>query len=378
MTTFHKIFTIVAVFCCLLFSVTVFAEPRVHLVTVYDDEDKSLVESCKNDIDCVVKLLGDWKNKTVNRLTTSQGTNRLITTIHGLNVGNGDVVFFYYAGHGATNNGKHYLNYGNKIWRSDLRKALQAKNAKLTVLITDCCSNASRVKPLSPEEGVAGWDSVILLNTWKMLFNEHGLLDINSSTPNQSGGEAAFPDKENNNGIFTLAFEDILAGESVDSWKTLVNRCTKRTKELFKENYPDGASLPPPRQDKQKTQTVWVMSLPQQGGGGDVPAEDIGVVSEDPPGAGVQVVAVVQGTTATQLKDASGQIMTLEKGDVIDNINGMPISTLADYDNAIDSAPRNSEITISVRNNGKRVLLRGQLNRSNQAKFGVRVYGKRQ
>ncbi|MDR2755527.1 MAG: caspase family protein, partial [Planctomycetaceae bacterium] len=138
-----------------MFVASVQADPRVHIITVNDDES-GIAASCKNDINTIVNLFDEWDNKTVARLTTSQGKDRLFNTIRNLNVSPSDVVFFYYAGHGAINkqsnqpSEQHYLRFNTKniIWRSELQKALQAKNAELTILITDCCAAIGLVPTL--------------------------------------------------------------------------------------------------------------------------------------------------------------------------------------------------------------------------------------
>ena len=55
-----------------------------------------------------------------------------------------DTLLFYFTGHGAADDRGHYLSLAQgPLYRSDLLRQLQAKGARLTVLLTDCCNTRS-------------------------------------------------------------------------------------------------------------------------------------------------------------------------------------------------------------------------------------------
>lgn len=55
----------------------------------------------------------------------------------------GEALLCYYSGHGGTANGSgHFLDLkAGRLSRDALRKAMEAKKARLMVLLTDCCAN---------------------------------------------------------------------------------------------------------------------------------------------------------------------------------------------------------------------------------------------
>ena len=73
----------------------------------------------------------------------------VLDRLRSMPVGADDTVFFYYSGHGAVlANVDHALTTtGGDILRSEVRSAIQAKNPRLAIILTDCCANVVRRPP---------------------------------------------------------------------------------------------------------------------------------------------------------------------------------------------------------------------------------------
>ncbi len=126
-----------------------------------------------------------------------------------------DTLLFYYSGHGDIRPELgHVLNFANPdgngrriLPRSELLGFIKAKNPRLMVVVTDCCSairkqfiapapQAPGVPFVPPEWAVAGC----------LLLQHRGVVDITASCP----GQAAFPNVTGVGGIFTDSFAGLL------------------------------------------------------------------------------------------------------------------------------------------------------------------------
>lgn len=115
-----------------------------------------------------------------------------------------DTVLLYYSGHGATDPRRgHYIHptNGANVLRSELRNEFTRLNPRLSLLITDCCSNAARLPPFP--SSVFSKDELI---AYDLFLRAQGIVDITAATydPRTGVGESAWCDDDG--GFFTSAF----------------------------------------------------------------------------------------------------------------------------------------------------------------------------
>jgi hypothetical protein len=114
----------------------------------------------------------------------------ILDAVAGLQTQPNDAILVYYAGHGAYDprasldepSGGHILQIpGGDLLRKDLVSALHAKNARLTVLVTDTCNSAffptiDRQRLVIPTMG--GGNRALD----HLLFEHSGFVDVNGSS----------------------------------------------------------------------------------------------------------------------------------------------------------------------------------------------------
>lgn len=188
-------------------------------------------------------------------------------------VGKDDALFFFYAGHGATDPEKgHFfaLQEGNTtpLLRESLRKEMQRSSPGLIVIVTDCCSTRFKLKDLGkgfrpgPADHPMEMDPVL-----RALFFQHrGVVDITAA-----GDNSAFGDDQHG-GLFTRTLGETLKKgyntldknrDGFVSWTEVFERVQTQTQEAFKEYAKDAQG----RGEKvdQKTQKPRAFSLADGG-----------------------------------------------------------------------------------------------------------------
>jgi hypothetical protein len=112
----------------------------------------------------------------------------LLAMIGRLEVGPNDAIVILYSGHGEMQLGNHHVltfRHGY-LTRIRLLEAVNAKRARLAVLLTDCCSAGIPGRAVVPEyepKDMPGGD-VMEWNTVSALFLHHsGLVDITAAEP---------------------------------------------------------------------------------------------------------------------------------------------------------------------------------------------------
>jgi hypothetical protein len=205
---------------------------RVRILLIADTDTTSAgVNGFAKDHAAVKKALQDAFHaaKLDDRYTLDvlQGPDataaRILAYYRELKTGPDEVLVCYYSGHGATDPvDGHFLDLeGGPLKRSELRAAMQARKARLVVLLTDCCADfgtdcirvprgrekekALDVEPLTarprPNPVLSQGDTIRHL-----LFGPTGTVDITASAI----GKQAFSNR-NEGGYFTLAFVALLA-----------------------------------------------------------------------------------------------------------------------------------------------------------------------
>ncbi len=184
------------------------------------------------------------KDRAEIKILTGKDVNAdaILAYYRDLKVGSDDALFFYYAGHGATDPQKgHFLAiqelHARPLLRADLRRAMQEHQPGLVVLMTDCCSTRfklpGKLRRVYEDEGAAGTIQPVLRC---LLYQSRGVVDITAAS-----GDASFGD-DHDGGIFTRAFDrlvrDGIAKSDADrdgfvSWPEFFSRLQSETEGVF-------------------------------------------------------------------------------------------------------------------------------------------------
>jgi len=217
---------------------------KVHALLVIDTLS-GLGDSVKVDGERVDHLMSGRLPKDRAEILVLTGkdvnANAILSYYRGLKVGRDDALFFYYAGHGATDPQKgQFLALQEldtkPLLRSDLRRAMQERQPGLVVIMTDCCSTTftlSKTRRILPDKGTAATIDPLLRC---LLYRSRGVVDITAASGNSSFGD------DHDGGIFTRTFaklvEDGITGSDANkdgfvSWPEFFSQLQKRTQGVF-------------------------------------------------------------------------------------------------------------------------------------------------
>jgi hypothetical protein len=218
---------------------------KVHALLVVDTRS-GLGESVKVDGERIDRLLSNNlpKDRAEIRILTGKDVNAdaILTYYRDLKVGRDDALFFYYAGHGATDPEKgHFLAlqdlHAKPLLRGDLLRAMQSHQPGLVVLMTDCCSNRyklpGKTRRVYADEGTARAIQPVLRC---LLYQSRGTVDITASSGNASYGD------DHDGGIFTRTFDKLVRdgltpsdadGDGFVSWPEFFSRVQAETEGVF-------------------------------------------------------------------------------------------------------------------------------------------------
>ena len=148
----------------------------------------------------------------------------IMTAIRNCPAGPSDTIVFFWHCHGSFNENGHVLwlsdDRGIAMYRSKIRSALLAKNARLTVFMTEACHNYCPA-PYGQAPAAAFPPQKIrpIFNT--LFFNNRGLVDFNTSSPGQTSWNNSLL-----GAYFTHYFCEYVKGhlDSAISWKTLLDK----------------------------------------------------------------------------------------------------------------------------------------------------------
>jgi hypothetical protein len=165
---------------------------------------------------------------------------RILDYYRTLHTGPTEALLFYYAGHGVTQDNRHFLQLQPKpsswLSRDDLRKAMEEKKPGLAIILTDCCSTVIKVPRSMTRQAFTfptQTDPVLRC----LLFRHRGTVDITASTNTPSWGD------DGEGGIFTRSL-DRLSDASLKqlddnhdgfiSWQEFFPRLQKETDSTFR------------------------------------------------------------------------------------------------------------------------------------------------
>lgn len=360
------------------------AADRMHMIVV----QSVTVAGAGSDAMNAMMLHDDWK-----RLTQTNG--RLVRIVQDPRqgdrekvlgafqqlgeVGERDIVVFYYTGHGAIDEDEgHFLQLDDsaRISRKEIRERVRQLGGRLHVIVTDCCAV---VVPPRRNFG-AGMDPPdvaqrVVANLGR-LFAVSGLVDINSSGRDQIAWGT------NTGGLFTREFKRILSTERVDDWDGFtqtLKTATEGSYAKFRERNinqggrPDGLGeedLAFAQNQQSQTPEIYALEVKRDEVAGN---PDPMPMLVQPP-RGVVVARVFEGTTAMNLF-LDGQQMKLEAGDRILTLNGRGIKDAQHFGEIIDELGEGAAVRVAVEdtNTGKIIELRGRLDAGGGYRFGAKV-----
>jgi PDZ domain len=267
-----------------------------------------------------------------------------------------DVLIFYYAGHGATDQriGHFFQTSAGDLPRSELRAAIMQKRPRLAVMLTDCCSSAARFRPpkTPPAPGATAPGAPPgMSKLMRCLFFEHrGLVDITGATYDARTGKGEFGWYGPQGGVFTTALSDALlfsSFEEIDAshdgfvtWTEFDRTLRKlelQTFNRYKQDRLREAAASPDDDKKtvkllldQPAQTPQAFSLGVASGGspaGEHLAGNVGVYYEMKP----YQSAVGARLTRPSVPGSPAASIGLEPGDMIISLDDIPLREPIDF-----------------------------------------------
>lgn len=225
-------FTIPVLLLFLVNSVVLSQEPSVHAIFVLDTNSDvgSFVRIDKHN--ALRAIHGGFRDANqLHRFSyvVLDGQNatpqNVIQTIRNLRPGPQDTVFFYYAGHGATEQGRgHFLKMcAGRLFRSTLRQEIERHNVRQKIIMTESCSNIipSMHMAMKPGSNTGDWDTLE-----QLFFSGSGTVDVNSCKPGQvaraGGGTGA---------LWTHCLSDVLCnGRSNETvtWQSILSAASAK------------------------------------------------------------------------------------------------------------------------------------------------------
>lgn len=248
-----KIFVIAAMFFVCFPVIAQTQTVKIWPIVFCSTDDENIGASCENDKERFVKELGiietalgkgcevDWMNVYTGEECSKPN---LESAISGLRCGTNDVVIFYYSGHGVHAKADEasgwlpqmclkYKSYDQDkfVPVKTVRDKLLPKNARLVIILTDCCNNEKEwvtVKGLIDKDGGnPKLDAINVEYLKKLFYNSKGTVIATSS----KRGQTSLGPKSG--GLFSISFWDELyrieQGQGKPNWKSLMEETKKRT-----------------------------------------------------------------------------------------------------------------------------------------------------
>jgi len=311
-------------------------EAKIHVLLVGDTNDPQIGQSVEADLGGMKSVFASNVVERQLRITTLSGhrvtSRQILQAVGSLAIQPGrDTVVFYFSGHGAFDRGtnEQFLYPARRaLYRSEVRKAIQQLQPRLTVLLTDTCSVYVERPPAVMAPAPAEETSPL----FQALFLEpRGLVDISATRP----GEEARGDT--NGGYFSTVLRMSLFMHSHEriTWAQVLEEVNAEV----------------PKQYFDAQQTAYALSaLP----GAGVPADNatggaqgwrFGVVAVVTPRSqslgGVEVTQVYPNSPGMRLRMSgeNGSYRLVPGRDVITHVNGQPVPTYEQYHLAVRNSP---------------------------------------
>lgn len=288
---------------------------RLHALIVADTADKAVGPLVDIDGRKFYELLTDeipeFRRGLVEALKgTSVTKENLFAKIDAMAVEPSDTLFCYFTGHGAyvRERGQVLRMAGGEVVpRAELLERMKSKNARLTILITDACSNIVEPRVFASIREAEGIDHDVCRY---LFFRHRGVVDLHAAAP----GEEAVALNETGS-LFTSSLVDVLRQPNSAfprmpiTWRDVVGQAAARTADRFKMEFnasKDFRLLFP----NQTTQTVKAANL-----GEPIPAPipkvdwRLGIRMGETGGQGVRIDAVFPNSQAEWAGFEVGEIL---------------------------------------------------------------------
>ncbi len=250
-----------------------------------------------------------------------------------------DTIIFLFCGHGAydTVHDEHVMTFTNKevLRRSVVKRELQAKNARVTVLMTDTCSNYVEIYGNSPS---ANRPSRITPLFYELFVQTPGFVDISATKPGELGMCFA------RGTTFALGLNGVLGNSNRRlSWQQVLNEINSNTKGISR-THPDVqqtayAVSPLPDLNSRAVVRPTVRTTPQQ--------YWLGAYARSNSGGGVEITKVVANSPATRIKDSrNNSFYLVPYRDIVTHVNGRAVSTTNEFISAIRQSGKYAKLQV--------------------------------
>ena len=381
-----KTFIFVGLFCLVVGGFSAARGQAIHLINVADTNDAKVGVSCEADMGNVSQIFFFGFPEPMlkeTRLSADEvSVENIMKAIAAAPVQGNDSLVFFWSGHGGfdVQRKEHFLQMpgGGLLFRSTVLGALKKRGARLTVLMTDSCANfvdttanLQQMAPASPDpnRGVAPLFDALFVKS-------KGVVDINAAAPGEfalglrGGGlfgvllasSALYEEPPEN---APRPINEYMVGylwanmNRRTTWQQMVGQMQPVAQKLFAQIKPDGIEQPGGR--RQTTQTITALTLPKEAQA-DPRGSRFGVPAVENGGDGVRVTGVYRGFPGTHVVVVdTGDVLTLQAGDVIVEINGQAIRSMPDYIAAVQGSPQTMDLVVRNVNNGQKLPLRTKL-----------------
>jgi len=281
-----------------------------------------------------------------------------------LQPGPNDTVFFYYTGHGGIDDrGSYFDMIGGRLYRDEVFALMKSKGPRLAALISDCCNarddGQAQIQARAPAPDIPE-DFTPLFRS--LLIEPSGVIDVNACAPGQSAFFAPPPRDEDDDpegSLFTTAlvkWADEHRRKRV-SWDQLLDEVGMRTHLAFRRNYPDGVAFAKSKgAGVQRDQNVYAPEYP---GKPAARGPRAGIAVRDDDGQGAVITEIVPDSPAARAFDIEAeQYVSLRTGMRITVMNGRPVTSVADFDKALDESSQILRLTVETDAGGQVYLVR--------------------
>jgi Caspase domain len=233
-------------------------------------DNNAIAQSLRVDLATVSQMLDILEKRKIAEVhkTVIQGSNATLANIENalntIQTEKDDVILYYFSGHGFMEKGKTYMLTADEknLGRDKVSSIIGSKNARLKMLISDCCSNStdevtvSRSINKSSQKIEAGEFDPI----YKDLFlGYEGTMHLNAATE----GEKAFSNNVQG-GFFTYHLvKEGLIKKPINNWTDIFNTAKDKTSQMFMRKNEEEKSILASEGIKNQTPKAYSLPMPK-------------------------------------------------------------------------------------------------------------------